>query len=133
MKVSEYNQMMKWLTRPSRKKDEMSILKYIDVIKEKYGDSEPERFNDKILRQGKYEPKKNLPKYNDWGSKKIVKKPKPTEPLNLDWKLGDLSLIEEQNKIYFDSVLDKEDYKPKPDKPEETKKPRQGLAYLLEI
>jgi hypothetical protein len=153
MKISEWEQAKRWLTRPARKVDEGKvILDYIDSVKEKYGDSEP-KYKSKLERlaespQYKYEgfadgqkqsdvtgqknpnykpPPKDffekllpLPK-NKYPKKLIAKKPKPIEPLNFDWKLGD-----------WTNLLD-HDYKPEPTKPEETKKIRQGLAYLLKI
>ena len=112
MKIHEYNQMMKHLTRPPNpytkeekkeivkdfykkaeqpKSKPMPIVKYIDTMNRLYGSDggavkEPERFNDKIQKQGKYEvkPKKQIIKKT-----LIVEKPKPVKPPEWDWRLGD--------------------------------------------
>ena len=111
MKINEYNQAMKWITRPKEKP--MPITKYIDTMNRLYGseggnadpDKDPkyidpkeidqikkslpvsemvkkeERFNDKILKRDKYE----TPKKKIIKKTLIVEKPKPTKPLIIDY------------------------------------------------
>ena len=58
--------------------------------------------------------------YNDWGSKKVVEKPKPVDPLiNYDWRIAPWYDLEDESVPA-----------PKP-KPPETKS--YGLDYLLAV
>ena len=61
-------QSYKWFVRPKQKK--MSMPEYISVMNRLYANNDeatPERFNDKIQKQGKYEvkPKKKIKKVAD--------------------------------------------------------------------
>ena len=183
MKIAEYNQMMKWLTRPSRKEDYKTIKKTISETPKPQRDAAMDWVDYNMLKwqdskhtpkeaaklvelenrlsktsyknhlgilEKEEKPKKNLNKYNatqlynDWGSKPVKKVKvsyKPPDPITeYDWRIApwwdlqdesvsspydDLDLTEEQNKIYFDSVLDKEDYKP------QKQSNSYGLDYLL--
>ena len=153
MKIAEYNQMMKWLTRPSRKEDYKTIKKtildrpkpqrdaamdWVDYNMLKWQDSKHtpkeaaklEELENRLSKTSYKEhldtPKKNLPKYNatqlynDWGSKKVVEKPKPVDPLiNYDWRIAPWYDLEDESVPA-----------PKP-KPPETKS--YGLDYLLAV
>ena len=104
MKIHQYNELMRYLTRPKEKR--MPITDYIKTMNRLYGNSggyvdpdkdpkyidpkemedikkslpvsemvKEERFNDKILKRDKYAPKKKIIKKT-----LIVEKPKPTKP-----------------------------------------------------
>ena len=99
------------------------ILKYIDRVKE---GGDPFRYQSWNGRSSPDEPNE-LPK--DLQFKNVLPLPplKPKvkfEPLKHEPMDLDLDLLEEQNEIYHDSVLDKEDVKPK----KET-----GIAGLLKL
>ena len=110
MKINEYNQMMKWLTRPKQKP--MPITEYIDTMNRLYGneggvvkdEATPKqmeglkkRLNNARKFAGKIEPEPEEERFNDkilkrdkyevqQPKKKIIKKtlivekPKPTKP-----------------------------------------------------
>ena len=95
MKIHQYNEMMRYLTRPKAKP--MPITKYIDTMNRLYGseggavdpDKDPKYIDpkemDAIKKELQVSPMVKKPKKQIIKKTLIVEKPKPTKPLVIDY------------------------------------------------